>query len=91
MSANTGQAITTNGTVSIGTVDVPSAITTNTTQPLIAGFAGRLPGSISNAFLSPSPVNYTVTPGAPDALLLQNTLNAIPIDLPVSFVRATTY
>jgi hypothetical protein len=91
MSANTGQVITTNGTVSTGTVDVPNATTTNTTQPLIAGFAGRLPGSISNAFLSPSPVNYTVTPGSPDTLLLQNTLNAIPIDLPVNFVRTTTY
>jgi hypothetical protein len=91
MSVTTPAAITQNGVVAGGTVDVPNATTTNSTPVLIPGFIGRLPGSISNAILSPSPVNYTVTPGSPDTLVIQNTLNAIPIDLPVNLTRATTY
>jgi hypothetical protein len=91
MSANTGNAVTSSGTVAVGTVDVPNVTTTNSTQPLIPGFIGRIPGSISNAILSPSPVNYTVTTGSPNTLVLQDTLNAIPINQPVNLIRATTY
>lgn len=79
------------GLTNVGTVDVPNATTTNTTAPLIPGFIGRLPGSLSNAVLSPSPVNYTVVPGTPDTITIQNTLNGNPIDAPVVFQRATTY
>lgn len=80
------------GRVATGTVDVPNATTTNTTAPLINGFAGRLPGSISNAVIAPgSPVRYSVTAGAPDTLVLQDTLNDNPVGDPVTFTRFTTF
>lgn len=82
---------TDDGLVAVGTVDVPNATTTNSTPALIAGFEGRFPGTITNAILSPSPILYTVTPGTPDSLLIQNTLNNNPIGAPVTFTRATTY
>jgi hypothetical protein len=92
MTTAAGAAITTNGTVSVGTVDVPEATTSaRTTGPIVPGFIGRMPGSQSTLTLSTSPVNYTVTPGTPDTLLIQNTLNANPIDQPITFKRATTY
>jgi hypothetical protein len=59
--------------------------------PVPAVYEGRLPGSITNAVLSPSPTRYTVTPGNPDTLLIQGTLNDAPIGLPVLFQRHTTY
>lgn len=79
------------GTVSVGTVDVPNATTTNTTAPLIPGFIGRLPGARSNAVGAPSPVRFKVVAGSPDTLTIQNTLNDIPVDAPVVFQRQTTY
>jgi hypothetical protein len=91
MATALGATPTTNGTVSVATVDVPELNTTYTTGPIIPGFKGRLPGSQSTLTLSTSPVNYTVTTGTPDTLVIQNTLNAIPIDEPITFKRATTY
>lgn len=81
------------GRVGTGTVDVPIAQTTptNTTGPFIPGFAGRLPGTIATNVLNRSPVNYTVTPGNPDTITIQNTLNGIPTGDPVIFMRTTTY
>lgn len=85
----------TNGTVSTSIIDVPDAnpanTVVNTTAPYIPGFAGRLPGSQSTTVLATSPVNYTVTAGTPDTLVIQDTLNAIPIGAPITFQRATTY
>lgn len=95
MGTATANVVTTSGTVSVGTVDVPdataTATSTNTTKPFVPGFLGRLPGTQSTLVTATSPVNYTVTPGTPDTLVIQNTLNAIPVDLPVTFTRATTY
>jgi hypothetical protein len=91
MTTALGATPTTNGTVSVATVDVPELNTTYSTGPIIPGFKGRLPGSQSTLTLSTSPVNYTVTTGNPDTLVIQNTLNAIPIDEPITFKRATTY
>jgi hypothetical protein len=79
------------GTVATGTVDVPNATTTNSTAPLIPGFIGRLPGSLSNSVSSPSPVLFSVVAGTPDTLTIQNTLNGNPIQAPVVFSRHTTY
>jgi hypothetical protein len=79
------------GTVATGTVDVPNATTTNSTAPLIPGFIGRLPGSLSNSVSSPSPVLFSVVAGTPDTLTIQNTLNGNPIQSPVVFSRFTTY
>jgi len=79
------------GLTNVGTVDVPNATTTNTTAPLIPGFAGRLPGAITNSVLSPSPIRFKVVAGNPDTLTIQNTLNDNPIGAPVVFTRTTTY
>lgn len=79
------------GTVAVGTVDVPNATATNSTAPLVPGFIGRLPGSLSNAVSAPSPVLFEILSGAPDTLTIQNTLNNNPIHAPVIFVRHTTY
>jgi hypothetical protein len=79
------------GLTNVGTLDVPNATTTNSTAPLIPGFNGRLPGSITNAVLSPSPVNYSVVVGNPDALTIQETLNGNLINFPVVLQRTTTY
>jgi hypothetical protein len=81
----------TTGTVATGTVDVPNDTASNTTAPLIPGFEGRLPGSITNSILSPSPIQYTITTGSPNTLTIQNTLNDNPIGAPIVFTRATSY
>jgi hypothetical protein len=72
-------------------VDVPNDTASNTTAPLIPGFEGRLPGSITNSILSPSPIQYTITTGSPNTLTIQNTLNDNPIGAPIVFTRATSY
>ena len=91
MATATTNAVVSSSTVAVATVDVPNATTTNSTAPLIPGFIGRWPGSITNSILSPSPINYTVTAGSPDTLFVQNTLNAIPVNDPVSLTRLTTF
>jgi hypothetical protein len=91
MTTALAQAITTNGTVSVATVDVSASSISGIANTPPAVYEGRLPGSITNAVLSPSPTRYTVTAGSPDTLLIQGTLNDIPVGPPVTFVRHTTY
>ncbi len=84
-------AITTNGTVSVATVDVAASSINGVPSTPPGVFEGRIPGSASTLVLSPSPTRYTVTPGNPDTLLIQGTLNDIPTGAPVLFQRHTTY
>lgn len=86
------------GAVIVSLVDVPSAASsaaspsiTNSTAYYIPGFRGRLPGTQSSQVSTPSPVDYTVTPGSPDTLTIQATLNGTPIEDPVTFSRMTSY
>lgn len=55
------------------TLDVPNA---NTVPRNPEGFVGKWPQSTSNADGRPSsPVNYSITPGAPDRLSIRETVN----------------
>lgn len=72
--------------VAIGSVDVPSA---TSTPAIVPGFAGRMPGTQSTGAAGPSPNYFTVTPGSPDTLTIQGTLNDIPIGDPIVFTRHT--
>ncbi len=67
----------------------PSGLGIGPTIPRIApGFRGRFPGTASQLDNRPtSPVQFTVTQGAPDTLTVQDTLNGVPIAQPVVFVR----
>lgn len=59
-----------------------------TTPRIAPGFRGRFPGTASQLDNRPtSPVVFSVTPGAPDTLTVQDTLNGVPIAQPVVFVR----
>jgi hypothetical protein len=53
------------------------------------GYLGRFPGS-QGSFDSrpPSPNTYTVSPGTPEVLTVQRTLNGDPLGAPVVFTRA---
>lgn len=74
------------GSGTIFTLDIPNA-TTTPRMPL--GFTGKWPQSGSNADGRPSsPVNYTIEPGSPDTLTIQNTLHdGSPVNPPIVMRR----
>lgn len=54
-----------------------------------AGFFGRFPGTQSAADgRPPSPNLFEVIPGSPDTLVVQRTINGVPVDAPQRFRRA---
>lgn len=53
-------------------------------------FNGMLPGSHHLEARSPSEINYVVTPGSPDTLTVQETLNGTPSAPAVTFLRNVT-
>jgi hypothetical protein len=61
-----------------------------TTPRLPPAFVGRFPGTNTQLDARPnSPVNFQVVPGNPDTLTVRNTLNGVPIELPITFIRQT--
>lgn len=54
---------------------------------LPSAFNGMLPGSHHLEARSPSEINFVVTPGMPDTLVVQETLNGTPSAPPVTFTR----
>ena len=78
-----------NGAVAgIGTIDVPSILST---PALVPGFEGRMPGSASTAVAQPSPVYFSIEPGVgsgPEVLTIQETDNDVPVGDPLVFQRS---
>jgi hypothetical protein len=77
------------GTGTIFTLDIPSA----TTSPRVPiGFTGKWPQSGSNADGRPSsPVLYTIVPGTPDQVTIQNTTHdGSPVNPPIVLERITS-
>jgi hypothetical protein len=69
----------------------PGSLAGPTTPRAVPGFNGRFPGTASQLDNRPtSPVRFQVAAGAPDTLTVQNTLNGVPIDQPVTFYRTRT-
>jgi len=69
----------------------PSSLSGPTTPRVVPGFIGRFPGAGSQLDNRPnSPAQFSVTPGVsgePDTLTVQATLNGVPINQPVIFLR----
>lgn len=67
----------------------PNFLGIGPTAPRIApGFNGRFPGTAAQLDNRPqSPVDFMVTAGAPDTLVVQETLNGTPINQPITFHR----
>lgn len=69
----------------------PSLVSGITTPRIAPGFRGRFPGTASQLDNRPtSPAIFEVVPGTggdPDTLVVQNTLNGVPIDEQITFVR----
>ena len=69
----------------------PSLVAGITTPRVAPGFHGRFPGTASQLDNRPtSPIQFSVTPGTnggPDTLTVQNTLNGVLIEQPITFIR----
>ncbi len=68
-------------------IDVPN---TSTTPAIVPGFLGRFPTArLGTDNRSPSPILFTITPGSPDTLVVQETLTGAPVNTPPTYERVT--
>jgi hypothetical protein len=72
-------------TTNLYTLTLPNS---STTPRLPEGYVGRWPEAQSNADGRPSsPASFLITPGTPDKLTVQDTLNGVPVYAPFVFFR----